>query len=74
MRMLAEEHITKNGMKAILRDIRMTLGDTLYGDLLDLTAFPRVDESRINMFCQKMLIDSSSKNTEDSSYDMSSLD
>ncbi len=55
VRMLAEEHITKNGMKAVLLDIRKTLGDTLYGDLLDSTAFPRVNESRITIFCQKVL-------------------
>ena len=56
VKMLAEEHITKNGMKAVLLDIRRTLGDTLYGDLLDSTPLPTVNESRISLFCQKVLM------------------
>ena len=47
--MLAAEIITKSKVRYILRDIRMTIGDTLYGELLDLSAIPRHNESVIGI-------------------------
>jgi hypothetical protein len=76
--MLAEENITKSQIKLVLKDIRLTIGDTLYGDLLDLTAIPRINESMTGISPSPVFphtdMGSPSKDQKDNSYDMSPLD